>query len=141
MIERSIVVQTDPTRAFHVWTERVGTWWPPAHHPSGDPAGLIQLESGLGGRFFERAADGRELEIGRVLHWEPPRRLRLSFFMGGGPATPSEVDVTFTPVDGGTRVHICHSAGALGDRFDAILDVFERNWKAVCTAFSAGVRT
>ena len=137
MIERSIVVAVDPQRAFRAWTEAVHLWWPPSHHPSGDPAGRVVIEAGVGGRFVEHAPDGRQLALGEVLRWEPPSHLRLAFFLGGGSDRPTEVDVTFTAVGSGTEVRVVHRAGALGAGFDAIVERFVHNWEVVTGAFAA----
>ena len=60
--------------AFHVWTDRIGTWWPPDHTATGQ-ADHIVLESGVGGRIYERTSDGVEHDWGEVTVWEPPARL------------------------------------------------------------------
>ena len=42
-------------------TMRIDTWWPRAHTVTGR-AELVVLHSGVGGRIFERTADGVEHE-------------------------------------------------------------------------------
>jgi len=46
--------------AFDMWTSRIGIWWPPDHTVTGDRDLTIVLESGVGGRIYERTADGAE---------------------------------------------------------------------------------
>src|SRR5262249_8925243 len=45
--------------AFTVWTSAIGTWWPADHTVSGAPSAVV-MEGGVGGRIYERAADGTE---------------------------------------------------------------------------------
>lgn len=47
------------------FTEGHGTWWPLAtHHIGTKPAATAVIEPGAGGRWFERAADGEECDLG-----------------------------------------------------------------------------
>ena len=87
------------------------------------------------GRFFERARDGEEVELGRVLVWEPSRRLVLDFYPGTDAEHPTAVEVRFTAVGGGTRVGIRHgpkpeSASA----WTAGAPRYERSWDLVTAA-------
>lgn len=114
--------------AFALFTERVSEWWPPDRRHTGDPTSQLFLEAA--GRFFERAANGHEVDLGRVRIWEPPRRLVLDFYVGTDAAHPTEVEVTFEPEAGGTRVRIRHRPlpgsepfwGARAPRYDVSWD-------------------
>ena len=55
----SFDVACSAEHAFRVWTDRIGTWWPPDHTATGR-ADLIVLEGGVGGRIYERTSDGVE---------------------------------------------------------------------------------
>lgn len=136
MIHKQIVVRVPPNRAFAVWTERIGIWWPPGHRLSGGTEAELRLEARVGGRLYERTPDGRELDYGVVLEWSPPALLRHSFFPGTGRDQPTEVEVRFVPVPEGTRVEVIHRPGQAAS-FPRTAPVFERNWDAVLGAFSA----
>ncbi len=136
MIERDIVVGVDVERAFAAWTERIGLWWPPGHRMSGDPKGALALEAGVGGRLYERATDGREFDYGVVLEWEPPVRLRHSFFPGTGRDDATEVEIRFEAVAEGTRVRVRHRAAGSA-KFPKTAAIFERNWGTMLDAFAA----
>jgi hypothetical protein len=93
--------------AFRVWTSRIGTWWPPDHTVSGQPADVV-LQSGVGGRIYERAADGTEHEWGEVTVWQPPARLAYLWYLGRDRADATEVEISFRPQGDSTRVDIEH---------------------------------
>lgn len=98
-------VDAPVAHAFDVWTRRCSTWWPPSHTISGDPA-AITFEPHGGGRIVERSAAGHEHDWGEVLDWDPPVRLRYLWHLFFDRAEATEVEVTFTPVDGRTAVRL-----------------------------------
>lgn len=110
-VRKEVVVPADPALAFAVFTERFADWWPGHHLSDGDVETYV-LEPGEGGRWYERTTDGAECDWGRVLAWEPPHRLVLSWAISAqwrpDPERASEVEVTFTPSGGGTRVVLEH---------------------------------
>ena len=135
MIQKSVFLSCSIEEAFKRFTERVSEWWPPTHRPSKDPESSLYLEEG--GRFWERARDGREAELGRVLSWEPPNRLRIDFYIGSGPEKPTDLEVMFAAEDGGTRVRIHHrSKAGSEDIWTLRAPVFDRSWDAVLAAFA-----
>src|SRR5882724_8769162 len=77
-VRKEIVVETSQARAFRVFTEEHGAWWPLATHHIGEKAAeTAVIEPRAGGRWFERAADGTICLWGQVQVWEPPSRLVL----------------------------------------------------------------
>lgn len=103
-------------RAFQVFTERCDAWWP-RQYRLGQAARIdLVLEPRAGGRWYERSADGKECDWGKVLLWDPPRRLTLSWQIGVGfvpepdAQRASRVEVTFVE-DGPARtiVTVSHS--------------------------------
>jgi hypothetical protein len=71
----SFEVARDQSHAFDTWNNRFGTWWPLSHTVSGDPDSDVVLEPEAGGRIFERLPDGTEIDWGRVVACDAPRRL------------------------------------------------------------------
>lgn len=61
MIRKTLLLACDPDRAFELLTRQAGAWWPPDRRHTQDPRSQIFIEPG--GRFFERATDGREVEF------------------------------------------------------------------------------
>ncbi|MFP5346903.1 MAG: SRPBCC family protein [Actinomycetes bacterium] len=129
---REVVVQASPALAFEVFTARFGEWWPKSHHIGGWDDPQCVLEPREGGRWLERGPNGEECEWGSVLAWEPPHRLVLSWAIDASwqanPDLASEVEVTFTPEDAGTRVVLEHRH----------LDRGGENWERMRDAVSSG---
>jgi uncharacterized protein YndB with AHSA1/START domain len=133
MIQKSVLLRCPPDEAFQLFTERISEWWPKTHRLTKDPESELLLEKT--GRFWERARDGREIDLGRVLVWQPPHRLALDFYMGTSSAQPTSLEVVFTPESHGTRVTIHHQAtSASEDLWNQRAPVFERSWAAVLEA-------
>ena len=118
MILKSVLLRLPPEEAFRLFTERISAWWPDSHRPSKDPASELFLKAG--GRFWEKARDGREFELGHVVSWEPPHRLTVDFYIGTNAAQPTALEVIFAvrsqdPIPPRTRLtrpeaHPCRSA-------------------------------
>lgn len=81
VVKRTIHVNVPIDRAFRVFTEKMGDWWPASHHIAKTPFVEVVVESRAGGRWFERDERGNECDWGRVLHWEPPKQLLVSWHL------------------------------------------------------------
>ena len=103
----AIDVDCPPAEAFAVWTERFSLWWPADHTVTGDPA-LVALEPRVGGRIYERGSDGTEHEGGEVTLWEPPRRLGYLWHLLRDRTDATDVEISFSAHESGTRVEIEH---------------------------------
>lgn len=106
---KSVYVEASPETAFRVFTDGIHAWWPLGTHGIfGDEAERLGFEEEA--RLVERAKDGREAEWGKVLAWEPPTRVRLTWRPGFSDDEPdTELEVRFTPEGDGTRVDLEHS--------------------------------
>ena len=135
MIQKSVFLRCPPDEAFQLFTTRISEWWPKTHRLTKDPDSELLLERS--GRFWERARDGREMELGRVLVWEPPHRVALDFYMGTNAAQPTALEVTFTAENEGTRVTVRHRAMPESEEvWDQRAPAFERSWEAVLDALA-----
>lgn len=104
-------VKASPERAFSAFVEEIGDWWRPngLFQTTPRPPGRLAFEPGEGGRLTETLADGKIFEIGRILAWEPPRRLVFSWRQANFPPDlQTEVEVCFEPVGAETRVSVEH---------------------------------
>jgi hypothetical protein len=136
MILKSVVLRCDAERAFSLFTEQAGQWWPADRRHTGDPASTIRIESS--GRFFERAGDGSEVDLGAVILFDRPTHLMLDWYPGTGRESATLVDVRFEAVEQGTRVTINHDIGGAGpDVFARNAPVYARSWDAVLAALAA----
>ena len=135
MIVKSVMLPLPPPAAFELFTRKIGEWWPPDRRHTQDPASEIFLLQS--GRFYERARDGHEVELGYVRSWELPRRILFDFFIATGPEKPTEVEITFAADEGGTRVTVIHrpkpSSEAL---WTERAPRYTRSWDVVLAALS-----
>jgi uncharacterized protein YndB with AHSA1/START domain len=115
-VRQSIVVDAPIERAFDVFTNRFGDFKPREHNLLGgvDIAETV-FEPRVGGHLYDRGADGSECRFARVIAYEPPHRIVMSWNISptwqleADPAKASEWEVRFvaeTPER--TRVELEH---------------------------------
>jgi len=138
-LERSVNVRVSQDRAFRVWTEQVGLWWPPGHSATGEPGARMAFEAGVGGRLLETAPSGRLESWGEITRWDPPNTLAYTFFAGAPPGQPSQVEVTFQAVAPTlTRVLVTHRPGALpAEAWTGTVKGFVAGWAAALPSFAS----
>ena len=107
-LRMSFEVACPAEHAFRVWTAGIGAWWPPDHTVTGRAARVV-LEGGVGGRIYERTAEGVEHEWGEVTLWQPPARLGYLWYLGRDRADATEVEIRFLAKSAAaTQVEIEH---------------------------------
>jgi len=98
-VKKTLHVDVPQANAFDVFTLRFDAWWPKSHHIGKAPMRQSVIEPRAGGRWFEKGEDGSECEWGRVLAWEPPGRLVLSWQINSrftrDETVNSEIEVRF----------------------------------------------
>jgi uncharacterized protein YndB with AHSA1/START domain len=150
-IRGKITVRVPPERAFAVFTRDFGSWWPHEYHIGRTDLADAVLEPREGGRWYERGADGSECDWGRVLAWEPPSRLVVTWQINGqwqfdpDPAHASEIEVRFTP-DGPDQTVVELEHRHLGRLVDGqtIHDTIVTGgggWNAILEQFAKAVET
>jgi Activator of Hsp90 ATPase homolog 1-like protein len=133
VIEKSAFLVCSPARAFALFTERASEWWPETLRHTTDPGSEIRMLAD--GRFWERATDGHEVELGRVTLWDPPRQLTLDFYPGTDAHHPTEVIVRFAADERGTRIVVAHGPKPeSADLWAAGAPRFERAWDLMLPA-------
>jgi uncharacterized protein YndB with AHSA1/START domain len=78
-VRTSIVVEAPIERAFSVFTAGLGTWFPPEYNLLDSPIAERVFEPRVGGRVYDRGTDGSECRWSRVLAYEPPARVVMSW--------------------------------------------------------------
>jgi uncharacterized protein YndB with AHSA1/START domain len=139
-IRISFDVDCPPAHAFTTWTERASAWWPPEHTVSHEPGAEIVFEPRAGGRIVERTASGAEIDWGRIVEWDPPRRLRYRWHIATEPANATEVEIVFRELPGpATRIEIVHGGWErLGAAGQAWRDANHAGWDGVLPAYVEG---
>jgi hypothetical protein len=145
-VSRTVLVGTAIERAFAAFAEGMGYWWPPDHHIAEAPFVDIVVQPRIGGRWYECAADGAQCDWGRVLAWDPPRHLALSWHLDGSftydpdPLRASRVDVTFVAIGATTtRLDLVHSdLDRHGERWPRLLDgiASPNGWSGVLARYA-----
>lgn len=109
------MVEAPVERAFRVFTEEYDRFKPREHNLLAVPIAETVLEPRVGGRLYDRGVDGSECRWGRVLVYEPPNRLVISWDISPqwqietDLAKTSEVEVRFiSEAPTRTRVELEH---------------------------------
>src|SRR6516165_2084726 len=114
-VRHSVTVDAPIDKAFRVFTLDFGRFKPPEHNLLGAEIAETVFEPRVGGDLYDRGVDGSECRWARVLAYEPPHRVVLSWDISpqwqieSDPAKASEWEVRFvaeTPQR--TRVEIEH---------------------------------
>ena len=114
-VHASIVVDAPIERAFQVFTQDFGRFKPAEHNMLGVEIAETVFEPRVGGHLYDRGVDGSECRWARVLAFEPPHRVVLSWDVSpqwqveADPAKTSEWEVRFVAeTSQRTRVEIEH---------------------------------
>jgi uncharacterized protein YndB with AHSA1/START domain len=136
-VQKTRVVKAPREVAWRVFTAQMGTWWPLAHYKIGRaPAVDAVIEPRVGGLWYERGEDGSACPWGRVLAWEPPARIVLTWDIDANfqydASLNTEIEIRFIAVsDVETRVELEHRRldryGARRDEMRRIFDT-EGDW-------------
>ena len=146
-VHASIVVEAPIERAFDVFTREFGRFKPPEHNLLGVVVAETVFEPHVGGRLYDRGVDGRVCAWARVLGYEPPNRVLLSWDISPqwqietDPARTSEWEVRFfaeTPER--TRVEIEHrNLDRHGDGWDGVREGVggDQGWPLYLSRYAA----
>ena len=135
-VERSLIVDVPPEWAFRFFTEKIGDWWPLGDYSilatdDGQRPDEVVFEPGIGGRVYERLGD-KTAVWGVVNAWDPPNRIAFSWRVNPTWPDETEVEITFTPENGGTRVILRHTGWErLGEQAEAAHAGYSSGWREV----------
>jgi uncharacterized protein YndB with AHSA1/START domain len=127
-IRHEVVVEAPIEHAFSVFTEGFGSFKPPEHNMLSVDIEKTVFEPREGGDVYDRGVDGSVCRWARVLAYEPPNRVVISWDISPqwqietDPERSSEVEVRFaaeTPER--TRVELEHrELDRHGDGWEAV---------------------
>ena len=114
-IRHQVVVEAPIERAFSVFTEDFGSFKPREHNMLEVDIAETVFEPREGGHVFDRGVDGSECRWARVLAYDPPDRVVISWDISprwqieADPEKTSEVEVRFiAEAPDRTRVELEH---------------------------------
>ena len=114
-VQSEIVVDAPIERAFAVFTEGIGSWFPSEYNLLEVDIAERVFEPRVGGEVYDRGVDGSECHWGRVLAYDPPNRVVFSWDIDprwqieSDPEKTSEVEVRFSSeAPDRTRVELEH---------------------------------
>jgi uncharacterized protein YndB with AHSA1/START domain len=130
---QSVTLACSPERAFEVFTDRMASWWPLDRYSiSQERARECAIDPRAGAEVYETRDDGERFPWGRVLVWEPPRRLVMSWHPGREPETAQEVEIRFRRTPEGTLVELEHRDWAkLGQAAAESREGYDGGWAYV----------
>jgi uncharacterized protein YndB with AHSA1/START domain len=139
-----VTVDVPIEHAFSVFTGQCDRWWPPTYRLSRGTGSPVLIEPHIGGRWYEAPSDGPECDWGKVLEWDPPRRVTLSWQITPefGPQTDeqqaSRVEVRFEREGPNrTTVTLVHSEiERHGDGCEAMLKAVSSAWPGIMETYA-----
>ena len=144
-VVKTVTVGLDIERAFALFTEGMGRWWPLQTHGVAadthggriDPVSVV-FEGREGGRIYETLSDGSEADWGRVLVWERPARVAFTWKPNLTNSPETEVEVRFTAAGDDTQVELEHRGWErFGDEAADRRAGYDAGWPGVLELFSA----
>ena len=150
-VQSEIVVEAPLERAFAVFTEDIGSWWPPENHILEAELAEMVFEPRVGGHVYDRGVDGSECPWARVLAYEPPNRVLISWDitpqwqLETDSSRASEIEVRFVPeAPDRTRVELEHrNLERHGEGWEGLRDAVgsEGGWGSCLQSFAERMAT
>jgi len=143
----TIEVPCSQEKAFTVFVNEMGSWWPLDKRSMSvmhtrKPSKSLRIEPKLGGKIVETGSDGAEYHWGTIRGYDPHDGIRMDFHMGLPAENASLVEVRFTALKKDwTRVQLTQSNWeAFGDLAEMMrggygsgwVIIFEQAYKAAC---------
>ena len=113
-IVKTIEVPCSQEKAFSVFVNEMGSWWPLHKRSvsmiSGKPAKSLRIEPKQGGKIVEIGHDGTEHLWGTIRSYDPNDSISMDFHIGMPAESASLVEVRFTALGRErTRVELTQS--------------------------------
>jgi uncharacterized protein YndB with AHSA1/START domain len=129
-VRQSVVVDAPLDKAFAVFTEEFGRFKPPEHNLLGVEIAETVFEGHVGGYLYDRGVDGSVCRWARILAYDPPDRVVLSWDIGPtwqietDPNKTSEFEVRFiSETPNRTKIELEHrNLERHGDGWQSVRD-------------------
>jgi uncharacterized protein YndB with AHSA1/START domain len=141
-VRKQLTVDAPVDRAFRVFTASMGAWWPREFHIGATALKDCVIEPQVDGRWYEVGEDGSTCDWGKVLAWDPPRRVLLAWQLNEqfkfDPSLVTEVEVTFTALGPrSTRVDFEHRhLDRLGAAAARVRDLMSGGWGQILESYA-----
>lgn len=141
-IRKTVMVDAPVEKAFRVFTQGIAAWWPLRTKSVGrERTTSAAFEERVGGRLYERAANGDETVWGTISVWEPPHRIVYTWHPGRGEETSQEVEMRFVPEGSRTRIDFEHRGWErLGERGAEARREYDGGWDEVFALYTEAAR-
>jgi uncharacterized protein YndB with AHSA1/START domain len=148
-VVKEFIVEASQETSFRVFTDGIDRWWPRTHHIGQSPMKRAVIEPKQGGRWYAICEDGTECDTGRVVVWDPPRRVQLTWQLTAkwqfDPDFVTEIEVTFR-AEGPKRTMVRFEHRGLERYGEAAADIrkqigADEGWSNVLDAFKAAAES
>ncbi len=147
-VKKTVTVPLPKDKAFELFTKRMVDWWPMQTHSVYSniegmaPSPNLVFEQTAGGKVIEKLANGTDAVWADITEWQPNEMFEMAWYPGQSPEEATRVLVTFTAVDGGTRVDLLHDGfEARGEGASAIRDNYHNGWDPVMACYAGRTST
>jgi uncharacterized protein YndB with AHSA1/START domain len=138
VVNKSIVIDRPVDVVFKIFTEEIDQWWPEGYSIAGAGA-TTYFEGGKGGRLIQRTPSGIELTVGKILAFDPPNRLVVTWKQAHWEGE-TEVEVLFRDHRGGTKVDLEHRGWEnLGKWANGFRQSYASGWVDILSKFQTHV--
>lgn len=109
-VKVAVTVAASQDTAFRTFTEDMAAWWPEKHHIIEGTLDHMVFEARAGGDVYDVATDGSRCRWARVLAYDPPERVVISWDISLqwqleiNLERTSEIEVRFTRIDAKTTL-------------------------------------
>ena len=143
VVRKEIVVDRSREDAFRIFTTEMASWWPTATHSIyGDEVTDVIVEPEVGGRIYEVTKDGRSADWGKILEWDSPGGLTVSW----KPNLDDEAHrttwvVRFEGIDDAvTRVEVVHTGWeGFGEQAESARMQYHQGWDPVLAGYAGAL--
>jgi len=143
-VVKTLRVKATARHAFEVFTADITRWWNRNHsiNPTRSPLAKVVMEPKAGGRWYELGEDGSECEWGKVLAWDPPRRVVLAWQISTqwtfDASLHTELEVRFEPQGSETLVTLEHRfLERWGEKARETREMVDGGWGGLLERFAA----